>query len=471
MNKPKQYSLPELFNSTSLGFVFEFYSSKKADFIVENLGSLTTKNVILTNNTKYAPSFSNAVLIREYEGKKPRYTFKLAQQRYDSIIPLMKEVLEWISTTSECKQDNLMRVNMSFDHRHLKTLHTLNKMNPQKLILKIDEEYMYDRFPSQMDSPYSMSIKQLLPMSEAQYTPDIIKNVNYVIGVPKEDYFAVNFKDFATGLLEFNYIGGVDYAEKQKEILEVVQYYIIKTYQSLNEADFTPDEVKELKALTNEFYKISEAYYEIEKFEELFPGITVAVDLRRDSQMLKSYWPKIRNTLFNTVINNNLREGQFNYDTDYGVFQIRKGTLNCTGLKNFDLVYCDVTGVMENCNFIYCEVNNARIYKSTVVKGTTISDSYLKQVTVEAHNTLEECFVDNHHEMLNCQINNSILKFAGIGSVAKLDEATVIIDDQVDQTPAVGIEVEEIRDYTFIKKMKQTKDLGFQNQYIKKTYI
>jgi len=474
MNKPKKYNLPEVFNNTLIGFVFEFYSSKNADFIVENLSKLTTKNVILTNTSSYTPSYSNAILIKEYEGKKPRYIFEMAQQRYDSIIPLMKEVLQWMSETAECKDDNIMRVNMSFDHKHLDTLDTISKMNPQKLILKINEEYIYDRFPLQEDSPYSMSIKELLPMTEAVYTPDIIKNVNYVIGVPKENYYGINFKDFTRGLLEFNYIGGVDYSEKQKEILEIIQYYVIKTYQSLNEQDFTKEELRELKELTNDYYKISEAYYEYEKFEELFPGIKVAVDLRRDSQLLKSFWPKIRNTLFETVVNNNFREGQFNYDTDYAMYQLRGATVNCTSLKNFDLVKCEITGILENCNFLFCEVNNARIYNSKIIKDTTISDSYLNKVSVEKENSLENCFVENQHEFLNCSISNSILKFAGIGKEAKLDESTVIIDDQIEYTPAVGVEVEEMRDYAWIKNLTGKKKEGehvWGNEYIKKRYI
>ena len=74
-----------------------------------------------------------------------------------------------------------------------------------------------------------------MPISEALYTPDLIKNVNYIIGTPKGKHWAINFEEFSRGILEFNYIGGVDYAEKQKEIMEVLEYYVIKTYQSFNE--------------------------------------------------------------------------------------------------------------------------------------------------------------------------------------------------------------------------------------------
>ena len=260
----------------------------------------------------------------------------------------------------------------------------------------------------------------------------------------------------------------------EKEILEVLQYYVIKTYQSLNENEYTKEEERELKYLTDEFYKIQEAYYEPEKFVKLFPEIKVAVDVRRDTQLIKSFWPKIRNTLFETVINNNFREGEFNYDTEYGVYQLRRADINCTKLSGFDLVRCNAQGVMENCNYISCTIDNARIYNSKVVKGTEISDSYLQEVSVEIGNTLEHCFVENDRELLNCDIKLSIIKFAGLGNSARLDESTVFIDREYKApTPAVGVEVEEIRDYKWIKDLtgKKSDEHVFGNEYVKKRYI
>lgn len=473
MNRAKNYSLPEVFNNTNLGFTFEFYSSKATNFIIENLSDITMKNVTLTNTNSYEPSYTNAILIKEYEGDKPRYSFKMALQKYDSIVPLLKEVLSWITETSQCTHDTIMRVNMSFDHSRLETLETISKMNPQKLILKIDEEFIYDKFPDQQFTPYSISVKQMLPISEAVYTPDIIKNVNYVIGVPKKPYYGINFENYTRGILEFNYIGGDSYSEYQKDILEMIQYFVIKTYQSLNEKDFTKEEQKELKELTQEFYKIQEAYYEPEKFFKLFENIKVMIDLKNDAQLIKTYWPKIRNTLFETVVNQKMTEGQFNYDTDYGVYQLKRAKIECSNLKGFDLIACEASGIMENCNFISCDVNNARIYNSKVVHNSEIKDSYLHKVTADAKNLLENCFIENEKELLNCSIKESVVKFAGIGNGAKLDESTVIVDNQVNYEPAIGVEVEEIRDYKWLKDLTGKKKDGhiFANEYKRKNYI
>lgn len=472
MRKPKTYSIPELFSSTILGLTFEFYSSKATEFIIEELSNVTMKNIVITNDYNHEPSYTRAVLIKEYEGEKPRYSFKMAQQRYDSIVPILKEVLSWISETSQCTQDTLLRVNMTFDHKHLQTLHTISKMNPQKLILKINEDYIYQRFPLQEDSPYAFSVKHISPMSETTYTQDLLKNVNYIIGIPQESYYGINFKDQTRGILEYNYIGGESYAEKQNEILEIIQYYVLTTYQSLNEIEYNKEEIRTLKKLTEEFNKIQEVYYDPSLFSTLYPEVKVMVDLRMDEQLIKTYWHKIRNQLFETVINQKMSKGTFNYDSDHAVFQLKNASLNCSKLKNFDLVQCDVRGILENCNFVSCEINEARVYNSKIVYNSEVNDSYLKQVTIDQKNVVERCFIENNRELLNCDITNSIIKFAGIGKNARLDESTVVIDKQHDYKPVIGIEIEEIRDYNFIKDMaKSNKDHVFGNEYKRKTYL
>lgn len=471
MSKPKTYTLPELFSSTLLGFTFEFYSSKAVNFIIEELSKITIKNIILTNFDSYNPSYGDAILFKEYEGSKPKYSLKLSQQRYDSIMPIVKEVLKWISNTSECKNDTLLRVNLSFDHNHLKTINSISNMNTQKLLLKIDEDYIYERFPEQKNSAYCMSVNNVTPLSEISYTSDLVKNINYIIGIPTKNYYGINLSDYSRGIIEFNYIGGIDYSEKEKEILEVIQYYIIKTYQSLNEADMSNEEYNKLRKLTDNYYKIQEIYYDSNKFNEIFPEINLFVDLRKDSQIIKSYWTKIRNMLFEAIINNNFKKGDFNYDTQYSSFQIRNAELKCTNLKNFDIVKCDISGVTEKCNFVSCEITNARIYQSVIVNNSEVKDSYLKNVLIEHKNIIDNCFIDNNYELINCTVKNSIIKFASLGQTVNIDDNSIIIDrqDKIEQNNS-GIEIEEIRDYKWIKNLtgKKSEQHTMGNEFIQK---
>ena len=240
---------------------------------------------------------------------------------------------------------------------------------------------------------------------------------------------------------------------------------------SLNESNISNEEYNKLRKLTDNYYKIQEIYYDSNKFNEIFPEINLFVDLRKDSQVIKSYWTKIRNMLFEAIINNNFKKGDFNYDTQYSSFQIRNAELKCTNLKNFDIVKCNVSGVTEKCNFISCEITNARIYQSVIVNNSEVKDSYLKNISVEHKNIIDNCFIDNNYELINCTIKNSIIKFASLGQTVNIDDNTIIIDrqDKIEQNNS-GIEIEEIRDYKWIANLtgKKSYDHTMANEFIQK---
>jgi len=474
MNKPIKYSLLELFNSVKIGFTFEFYSSKGIDFIVQELQKITIKKIIVTNISSYEPTYDEAILYKEFESKKPKYKLKINRQYYNSIIPIVKNILNWIKETSECRLDTLMKVNIEFDNKHLQTLNSISTMNPIKLVLGFDESFIYDRFKNQKDSAYCLSIKKLAPVSNIAYLNDIIKNVNYIIDIPKEDFYGINFSKYTQGILEFNYIGGVDYAEKEKEIIEIIEYYIIKTYKSINELEYSNSEISEIKELTNEFYKIQEAYYNPEKFLELYPKIKLKIDIKNNIQFIRTYWERIRSVLFDTVINNNFTEGEFNYDTTDGQYQLRNATINCSNLSNFDLVLCDVSGVVKSSNLISSKIHNARLYDPLIVSNNKIVKSYIERGTIERANTVDNCIINNNNEIINCKITNSLIKYAILGKNSNLDDKTIFIHKE---SPKIeipkGVQIEEIRDYKWIKHMSNNsiKNNAYGNEYIKKHYI
>jgi hypothetical protein len=472
MNNPKSYSLLEVFNFVNIGFVFEFYSSKESSFIIKELSAKTIKNIIHTNNLEIDPTFTNAVLVKEYEGDKPRYSFKLAQQNFHTAIPIVKNVLEWISLTSECANDNRMKVNLSFDTKHLNTLESISLMDTAKLILKFDENYVYNRFPQQKNSPYCISIKTLSRINENIYSSSIIKNKNSIIRIPKNDYNGINFKDYNLGILEFNYIGGVNYAEKEKEIIEILEFYVLKTFQSLNEQYYTREEVDELNELAENYITHQDAFHTVENFNKQYPNISLSVDLNTSIQKIKTFWPYIKKELFELVVNDSFLKGEFNYDTDIAKCQIRNATLVGPSIVNLDLINCRLNGLIENCHLNHCIIENSRIYSSKVITENKITNSYIKNGVIDSNNVIDRCIVDNLNEMINCVIKKSIVKFAGIGSLAKLDESSTIIELKTySPSTKMGVEIEEIRDYKWISDMRKSKDLGFQNIYKKPKLI
>jgi len=474
MGKAKSYSVLEVLNFSDVGLLFQFYSTKESNFIISDLSACTSKNVLLTNEVKYNPTYSNAILLKEYEAKRSRYQFIIAPQNYHSILPIIDSVTKWIAESAETTYDTILKMSLSFNHHNLETPSTISGMNPTRLVLKFDENFIYSRFPEQKHSPYALSIKTLAPVTTYINEKEIAQNINYLITLPSAEYYGIDFSNYTRGILECNYIGGKEYAKKPKEIKEILEYFIIKSYQGLlNEEYYAQFEVEEMKRITEDFGKIQMAYVNPDIFLKEFKELKVYVDLKTSVQMVKTFWSVIRKPLFEMILNGKLRKGQFNYDTQTGKFQLRKAAIGGTLLKNLEFFKCEITGVMENCTFQDCNVVNSRAYNSKFIQGNKVINSYLEGASINKNNEIVKSYIVNNEEIVNCTVKESIIKFATPGKNLILDEnSTMITATQALPEKTDAVQIEEIRDYGWIKDMnKKSNDVGYGNSYDRNKYL
>ena len=132
--RPKDYSVAEVYNSTKIGLRFDFYSSKKTEFISEDLAKSWGKAVIITDDHKAIPTWSSAILLKEFAGNKPRYQLKIAPQDYMTIGSGLGATLNWINENAALDYSTLLSVDLSFKHRELQTLMNIGDMNVGKMI-------------------------------------------------------------------------------------------------------------------------------------------------------------------------------------------------------------------------------------------------------------------------------------------------------------------------------------------------
>ena len=465
--RAKHYSVLEVLNSSYIALNFSFYCTKNSADIVESLSSITGKNISLTHDNKTEPSYGNAILLKEYDAPNPKYNFLLSSHDYHSIIPLLEEVCDWLKKYATFDIDTQLKVKLSFDHSKLRTLRTISNMDPVKLVLKINEQFIYSRFPEQLDSPYSLSIKNLAPLSQFLNEEQIEQNIRYILESPHAEFYGIDFSEHTRGILTCNYIGGKEYAIKTKEAKDILEFFILKAYQSLNEESYNKEELDEMKRLTKSFQSIQMAYWDPDIFLNEYKDLKVYVNLNTSRQILKTYWSVLRPVLFEMIVRGNLQRGMFNYDTALGRYQLKNGTLHNTKIKNMDLVSCQVSGIVENCNLVGCKINKSRIYDSLFIATNKITESYLKNVSLNKSNSISRSIIENQDEIINCEINESIVKYATLGANSRIDESSTIIVKQL-PLPAkdMSLQVDEIRDYSWIKGMKNSsEDLGFQNEY------
>jgi len=146
--------------------------------------------------------------------------------------------------------------------------------------------------------------------------------------------------------------------------------------------------------------------------------------------------------------------------------------MNGISISNVDLVSCDLTGVFEKCSFVLCDIRKSRVYDSKFIQANKISESYLQGASLNKGNEVNQCFIENNEEIVNCKVSESVIKFATPAKNLEVDDkTTVIVKEQSLPQKTDAVKVEEIRDYSWIKDMRQNKeDQGFANAYSKNKY-
>jgi len=285
MKKPKNYSVKEVYDSTLIGFVFEFFCSKEASFIVEDLKQILRKNVVITLDESDEPSFTSSILLKEYEGKRPRYQFKVGLQEYKDVPTFLNTLLFWINENAALDNSTILRVKVDYDFKKLNTLNTISNIDLGKLILRINESYIHERFPEMKENPFSLSVKKLVPYNMSVNASNVV-NLKNQFKIPLNSFYGIDLTEQTIGNLTFNYIGGSKYSEKVKEIYEILEYLVLTTYQVLNSNEYTPKDVEEVNKLTEEYRTFRKCYYYPKRFFEAYKQFEVFIDLNNNPNLI-----------------------------------------------------------------------------------------------------------------------------------------------------------------------------------------
>lgn len=431
-----------ILTAAKVGIEFELYTEKSVTVTAKELGRVLNKKVIVpkvtvafnkeekgTYHSELEPTATVFKLEKDFSGGKDMMELITGPMPYEEARIVIIKTLEWIKSNGWTDKKCAIHLNVSFNPFLLKTKNEISHLDPLKLILSYDENYIYDRFPERKHSVYARSINQVIPINKFvfQSTAADVDSTNFK--VPDEKYYGINFTKRVKNYLEIRYLGGKDYEFKTAKILEILDYSILKIYEALQTPGLNTREIEKLKTIVVNMRKVAESFSSPERFFVDFPKINVFIDMKGNKEILKSYWTTIREQLFALIVSGGLKEGIFNLDTDISITQLRYATLrNAHDLENFEMFDCDFEGSGENIAFFRCKIKNSRLKQCKLIELNEIEDSKVEHTASFESNKFVNCYINCPDEIIEGKIEGGVIRNAIIGERAEISSRTLTVE-------------------------------------------
>lgn len=451
MKIKKNYTKEEVLSGLKLGFEFEFYSSIDVFETAKSLAKYLKKRVVVPlslsdiNNPKplyHSPVNPTSEIFKlepDYSGGKKMCELVTGPMKYSEARNVFIKAFEWIQSNGYTNERCSVHVNLSIDGDIIPTRVNIQNLNIPKFILSFDENKIFDKFPSRKDSVYARSIKQLRPNKVLFYSPSLEDFSRSTLNLPSDEkYYGVNFLKAEKGYLEYRYLGGQGYEKKAKIILDLIEYFGIHLYDTLNSVGYTDKEVSEFKKMLDLDKSIYEGFVKYADFVKKFKDIKVTVDMNDDPQVVESYWGNIREKLYDVIVTGKVSKGEFNYDAEVGRFQLKNTKLTNCKLTEMEFVSCTIEGVIDRSWFFDCKIKNSRLQECKLNKGNTVDFSKVAECELHMSNVLNDCYIENKKMLINCEVNKGVIRNGEIGKLAKISDDTLIVEAPPTEAGNIG---------------------------------
>jgi hypothetical protein len=326
-----------------IGFEFEFYSNVSYYKTLEILNEYL-KPVRIHGFKQYHPNFSpdenNFMLTPDISGGLMMAELVTGPMDYYQARYYLLNILKFIEEYGYTNDKSSLHINLSFKNNHLKDLNLL------KHILSTNEERIWEIFPSRRNNIYAKSIKNIIPFDDYDFSSIDINMVKNLIRLPRDKYYGINYShidNIKSSRIEYRYIGGADYHKNSGEILDIMDEFIINTYNCI-EGEFTNTDIRLLSNFLDKKINSFKTFNSYDKFLVDFPDIQIQIDQTGNYDIVNAYYNQIYKKLFKLVEStDNLKDGVVNYVTETKRLEVVgfnfTGTMN---IKDFDFIDCDI---------------------------------------------------------------------------------------------------------------------------------
>ncbi len=342
-------------------------------------------------------------------------------------IVLMK-TLKWIRETPNVKTTDKCGLHLNLNYPKERYIADIDIL---KFILNFDEEEIYKRFPDREDNIYTKSIKNIVPL-HSNFDFNTINTNKTSFVYPMTKYYGINFEKLKNNYLEFRYIGGKNYENKQLDILYLLDYFLMSIKDAFKLED---SEIKE--KLTNllepkkNVFLAGQNYF---NFKQIFKNIEFKVDTKSDEEILKVFFPIMWKQLFSMFIK--MKEVKFNtkgvinYDTDASYIELSGFILRRSEIENPNILFHD-------CKLINMNIRNIRLYDCSIsgsdLEGCQTNNCKLSKTRTKledhTYSHFKDCYLDGV-TLTDCQVDSGIFR-KGEYKYTEISDSTTVIEADV----------------------------------------
>lgn len=405
-------------NLTKCGLEFEFLSNydyvKTLEILnnyfnpIEVYGFNTYHSDFIVSNTQFKiePDFS---------GGSDMIELITGPMEYNEAKIIISKMLEFIKKHGYTNETSSIHINISFDDINMKDL------KPVKLILNLNEDFIYEKFPDRMNNIYARSIKYIIPFEHYINTQYGMSSVINSFTIPDDSkYYGVNFLKLSENYLEFRYIGGENYEDKKIEIFTMLDYFILQCRNAILE-DYNQNDFIKLESYLDDNISWYKKYATYEDFLTNIENINIEVDKNTEYKNIVIYWEQFRIKLFELIkYSDSISKCTINFNTHTKRLEVLDANIESLILvSNIDFIECKIIDSNINrSDLVECDVTNSHIYNSNIY-DSKIQNSKTTNVKASEYTVLDNCVFDGG--VLDCIMTDGVFRSGTIGPDADID--------------------------------------------------
>lgn len=416
-----------IFENVKLAFELEFFSPIKRPELAQIFEKGIGRQVIASDQYKSGIEVNERQfkLEADFSGGFKMNELATASLPYSEAVNVLFRAMNLIAengfTTDRCG----LHIKLSFNNKDLGLRYTLENLNTLKFILNLDEQKIYQMWPSALNKtqkPYRGSVNFILPKNKfiaetgLSYKPSPAD-----FQIPHSKYFGLNFEKLSEGYLAIHYAGGKGYEARKTQAVELINYLAELAYSTLERNnEYTLSEKSQISSILENQKQMLLSVKTPQNFRSAHPNVFLYVDLLADLPIVEANFENVKERLFDLVSYGNLKSGIVNYDTNTHRVQIKDAKIKeGFGITGVDLINCVIEGEIKDCFLYGCKVKSSLIKECTIYSNNEIRHSILKNCAFHGggENLIAGSYLDIkpeypiHAELKECIVKSGTLAY------------------------------------------------------------